>query len=247
LLHAKHSYMPNQLGYCGPDSAGELLAHLEDSSISQRMIRELMKFEAAFPYIRLIAASTGKEPFEYEVPEAYWIGNPLLDTVKTNEFYEFSHSTITKRERASVKKLFQLAGQRVVPHHSFHVISTFLPYISKDGPDLQNESTRKILQQVENCRISWGKVIEVRKRELVVERVPLEISERRFSVSSPRPSIVKYDPLVKPFDVVKPGDNVSLHWGFACEILTRGQLENLIRYTLLDIRTVNDMLARLKR
>ena len=62
---------PNSLGYCGPDENGKILEHLHDSSVSEDLTTMLSKFEAAYPFVRMIAKSTGMSPFDKAVTEAY--------------------------------------------------------------------------------------------------------------------------------------------------------------------------------
>ncbi|MDG7022862.1 MAG: nickel-dependent hydrogenase large subunit, partial [Nitrososphaerota archaeon] len=59
LLHAKHVLAPNSLGYCGPDENGRILEHLSDSLDSI-----LRRFEAACPFVRMIAKATGLSRFD---------------------------------------------------------------------------------------------------------------------------------------------------------------------------------------
>ena len=91
LFHAKHAFMPNFLGYCGPDERGRIQQSLEGGKTDDELVRTLRQFEAAYPFLGLIAKSTGREVFDYAVPEAYWIGNSLLTKVPASDFYRFSH------------------------------------------------------------------------------------------------------------------------------------------------------------
>ena len=122
LLHAKHALQPNSLGYCGPDENGKILDHLHDSSVSEDLTTMLSKFEAAYPFVRMIAKSTGRAPFDKAVTEAYWIGNPLLDRVEPSEFFEFAHQGLGKRmKKAQAREIFRELGRLAKPHHTFYV------------------------------------------------------------------------------------------------------------------------------
>ena len=71
----------------------------------------------------MIAKSTGRKPFDYDVAEAYWIGNPLLDSVKPVEFYEFTHKGLNaKLQKKDSKLLFKQLGAVAKPHHTFYVM-----------------------------------------------------------------------------------------------------------------------------
>ncbi len=244
LLHAKHAYMPNSLGYCGPDDRGLILRHIEESKGGEDLVSTLKGFEAAYPFLRLIAKSTGREIFDYSVPEAYWIGNSLLDKVPTPEFYRFSHHELVGKDPVEVKKIFRSLGGSARPHHTFYVMSTYAASTLKDGPTLSADGRKKIQGLIDSCRISWGQVRGVDGKKLEVEYRPVMLSAGGLSLSKPVVKKVDYDPEVRSFAGVKPGDWTTLHWNYACEILTPVQLRNLVKYTELDIRSTNGILRR---
>ncbi len=245
LLHAKHAFMPNSLGYCGPDDRGAILSHLQGTAASPKLLKVLKSFEAAYPFVKLIGKSTGRQPFDYRVSEAYWIGNELLGLVPPADFYTFSHNTLQKRRRSEVKKVFKTLGTGVRPHHTFHVMSTYATSSVLDGPNLNSDSAKKIGALVDSCRISWGRVTRVGKKELTVSYKPVMLEEREFSLAEPITKKVRYEKEVKPFETVKIGDWVSLHWNFACEVLRPAQVRNLSKFTAADIVSTNDLLKQL--
>jgi len=90
-------------------------------------------------------------------------------------------------------------------------------------------------------------VKEVGKRKLKVEYVPVAIEEDRIILSKPVLRQVDYNPEVKSFVGVRRGDWVTLHWNYACEVITSRQLRNLAKYTELDIRSTNRILRAFSR
>ncbi len=247
LLHAKHAYMPNSLGYCGPDDRGRILQHLEDSRGGEDLVKTLKGFEAAYPFLRLIARSTGKGVFDYSVPEAYWIGNSLLDRVPTPEFYRFSHHDLVGKDPAEVKRIFKTTGASARPHHSFYVMSTYATSSVADGPNLSVDGRKKVQGMIDSCRISWGEVKEVHGKKLKVEYRPIEVEDGKLRLSKPAVKRVDFNPEVRSFAGVKPGDWVTLHWDYACEVITPRQLRNIARFTDMDIRSTNEILGGTKR
>lgn len=245
LLHAKHAYMPNSLGYCGPDDRGSILEHLHDSSVTPGLLKQLRAFEAAYPFIELIGRAAGRDAFEYPVPEAYWIGNELLDQVQSKDFYSFTHSRLPGRDPAEVRRVFRSAGATARPHHTFHVMSTYATSSVADGPSLTTEGNRKIQELVDNCRISWGRVKRVGKGTLVVEGRPMKLVDGVFSLDEPVSKTVKFDRGVPPFGAVKPGDWVTVHWNFACDVIKPVQVRNAEKFTMADIATMNRILRAL--
>jgi len=243
LFHAKHAYMPNTLGYCGPDEKGVIQDGLEEGKPGDGMVRALQRFEAAYPFLRLIARNTGREVFDYAVPEAYWIGNSLLDRVPPPDFYSFSHRELQGKDQVKVRDLFKGLDGMAKPHHSFYVMSTYASSSELDGPNVENDSERKLGTLIDNCRISWGTVQAVGGGELKVRSRPVELSGGRLALGEPRFRSVRYNRAVKPFGSVKKGDVVSLHWGYACDVLNGEQAVNIARYTRWDISRINRYLA----
>jgi len=242
LLHAKHAYMPNSLGYCGPDDRGLILRHIEESKGGEDLASMLKGFEAAYPFLRLIAKSTGKGVFDYAVPEAYWIGNSLLERVETPEFYRFSHHELAGKDPREVRRLFKASGGQARPHHTFYVMSTYATSSVADGPNLSEDGRKKVQGLVDNCRISWGEVLDVGRKMLAVRYKPVSVGDGRLVLSSPVVRKVSYNPEVRAFSKVKPGDWVTLHWDYACEVISPRQLLNIAKYTKIDIEATNRIL-----
>jgi Family of unknown function (DUF6390) len=247
LLHAKHAFMPNKLGYCGPDDMGRILQHLQESSGDAKLVSILKNFEAAYPFIHLIGKSNGREPFDQKVTEAYWIGNELLSNVAPEEFYKFTLNDLRKKNGWEIRDLFLNLRDRAMPHHTFYVISTATSVIS-DSHHTSSPDPRKISETMDSCRISWGRVVKVGKDNLSVRYMPLKMLDGKISLA---PEImkknVKYDSTVPPFESVATGDYVSMHWNFACEILSGFQVRNIERYTLRDVSSTNLFLSGMKR
>jgi len=247
VLHAKHAFMPNSLGYCGPDDRGRILQLLEQGKAGEGLLKTLQDFEAAYPFLNLIARNTGRDVFDRAVPEAYWIGNSLLEKVPHSDFYGFSHRELRGKSPKKVRELFRKLDGSAPPHHTFYVLSTYAGSTVADGPDMSNEKESKVAELIDNCRISWGRVKQVRRNDLQVEYRPVVIREGAVGLAAPRSKRVRYNPEVKPFGSVRVGDVVSLHWNYACEILSRSQLQNLAKYTDTDLALVNRFLAARSR
>ncbi len=242
LFHAKHAFMPNNLGYCGPDENAKLLESLEAGKPGEALVGSLQKFEAAYPFLKLIARSSGRQVFDYSVPEAYWVGNGLLHRVPAADFYSFSHRELRGKDRARTKELFKLLDGSALPHHTFYVMSTYAASTAADGPSLGNESQRKLVELINNCRISWGTVRSVRAKEIEVLVQPVSVVGGSLALSRPVMKSVRYNPEVRPFGSVRKGDVVSLHWNYACDVLDGRQQRNIVRYTKEDLALVNGLL-----
>ncbi len=243
VFHAKHAFMPNSLGYCGPDDRGRILQLLEQGRGGEGVEEVLRGFEAAYPFLRLIAKNSGREAFDFAVAEAYWIGNDLLGSVPASDFYRFSHRELEGRDEAEVRRTFRRIGKRAPPHHTFHVLSTYVTSIAKDGPNISNTATRKIGKAIDSCRISWGEVTEVGRRHLLVKVRPVALGDGQIRLEAPKLRRVLYNPEVKPFDRARVGQQVSIHWNYACDILSGKQISNLEKFTRADLALGNKLLA----
>jgi len=195
----------------------------------------------------MIAKSTGRQPFDKEVTEAYWIGNSLLDAVQPSEFFDFTHKDLSssrvrigKKDGVSkeeTKLLFREYGAIAKPHHTFYVLGLYAK------SNVRTANRDKLLELMDSCRVSWGRVIEVRQKTLVVERVPLAFRDENLLLGAPEKREVHYDSEIPPFSTIRRGNWVSLHWNFASEKLTPRQLRNLRSYTALDIEATNRTVA----
>ncbi|HXQ92389.1 MAG TPA: DUF6390 family protein [Nitrososphaerales archaeon] len=246
LIHARHAYMPNKLGYCGPDDRGKILQCLQESDVDEKLISTLKNFEAAYPFVKLIGKSTGRQPFDYKVAEAYWIGNELLNQVSPDQFYKFALNDLGKRNRTEIRNLFQSLQNRALPHHTFYVLNTAMSVLS-DHHHSTDSDPEVLARAIDNCRISWGRVVEVQKERLVVKYRPLGIKNGRIKFRPYALKKVEYDHQLPPFDRIVPGTPVSIHWNFACDVLSETQLRNIQSYTKGDVNSTNLYLDAMRK
>ena len=243
ILSARHSFMPNRLGYCGPDENEVLLEACLTNKRSKGLIRALEAFKGAQPYLRFIAQSLGLDPFDYPVVEAYWIGNDLLDNIPRAGFYEHLRERLARKfPKEHIKMLFESRPFATFPHHALHVFNAF----STMGtvPDAFANATGhddQVGELMDKCRISWGKVLSSDKDgNLIVEYEP--IKRREGSLTFGRPTHTKVISRINSrsfMSDLKLGDWVSFHWGFACSKLTPRQVVNLRKYTCMDMDVAN--------
>jgi hypothetical protein len=228
----RYGFMPNRLRYCGGDDNQTLfeygVANLHDGGLGPL----LRRFTGALPYLQLIARATGiPDPFDPRVVEAYWIGNELLERVEVRQLYESLLERFGKQLQGRTRDLVlgkAPAGAR--PHHSFHVLDVH----SRVGELEHNLFT------VDHCRVSWGRVVGLDGGELIVERVPLVLEMGKLALGSPiRERVVRQLDGKGFVDGAQPGDVVSIHWGWACEVLPERALRNLERYTRHHLAIAN--------
>lgn len=193
----------------------------------------LRKFTGAMPYLTLIARSNGiADPFDDRVVEAYWSGNELLDHVEVRDMYGSLQDRY--RDRLSPKLMALVANKAPAgarARHSFHVFDVW-----RTAEDL----TGNVLLTLDNCRISSGTVRAVEGATVIVERRPVLMHEGKLALGEARRERVTRLIGGKGFvTTVPPGDIVSLHRGWVCEVLTPRQVANLDRFTEHHLRLAN--------
>jgi hypothetical protein len=235
LRFIRYGFMPNRLRYCGGDDNRTIFDYGTAGVVDGGLVPLLAKFTGAVPYLRLIARANGLvDPFDDRVVEAYWLGNELLERVEVRQMYEELAARVgghlSGRARAWVLGKAP-AGAR--PHHSFHVFDVH----SRVG-DLGHT-----LATMDQCRVSWGKVARVEGAELVVERSPLIVAAGKLGLGPPREERVARQVDGRGFaDDARPGDAVSLHWSWVCEVLTPAQRAALEHYSRYHLAIANQTL-----
>ena len=231
----RYGFMPNRLRYCGGDDNRALFEYGVRNTADGGLTPLLRRFTGALPYLQLIArANAIADPFDARVVEAYWRGNELLDGVEVRQLYDSLIERFGKQLQGRTRDLVlgkAPAGAR--PHHSFHVFDVH----SRVGELGHN------LETMDHCRVSWGEVVAVDGGELVVTRAPLVLEGGKLTLGWAVPERVARQIDGRGFvDGARIGDRVSIHWGWACEVLSDRQLRNLTRFTRHHLALANQTL-----
>jgi len=238
VLFARYAFGPNRLGYCGPEAPDELFGEGSSAAADQRLLRELApSYEGAWPYLELIARANGcPDPLDRRVVEAYWLGNSLLDAVDPRSFGQSLASRFKPRLRPEGWRW--LAAKPVaggVPVHAFHVLDVF-PRIGL----LRSGTVDRVLETIDACRIRWARVLERDGDWLVVSVVPLAMANGRLALGRPKVERIQgWRDGTGFVDGVGPGDAVAVHWSWACDRLSPGQLANLVLWTNREVEVAN--------
>lgn len=235
IKFARYAFMPNKLGYCGGDDNRTLFEYCAARHTDPGLIIILQKFEAAYPYLKLIASSNQiTDPFDARVVEAYWLGNELLDRVDLTPFYNSLRDRFAKRlDPKTLSYLLSKPPLGARPSHNFHVFDVH----SRIG------ALNHSLDTMENCRIGWGRVKEIEATHLIVEHQPLVLECGKLKLGEPR-----YKTVLRQINGTgfitncQRGDSVSFHWNWACEILSPRQVQNLERYSRYHLKLANQTL-----
>ena len=201
LLFARYAFMPNKLGFCGPNENQLIFESVVKNKVRKNLEKALYQFPGALLYLNKIAESSKiNELFNKKIVEAYFLGNSNLEKVP------------------------------IRVNHQFHVFNLF-PFTSK---------LKRTLNNMDLCRISWGKVRRIFEDKLEVEYSPLIDKNGRLMLGKLRWGFVYYRLKNKSFvRNVKVGDIVSFHWQWACQILNPTQTKNLKKYTQYQLNLIN--------
>ena len=237
ILFARYAFGPNRLGYCGPDDAAELFgqATLGGDLLALRRLAE--QFEGAYPYLELIAHADGiADPLDARVVEAYWLGNELLDKITPGQLGASLDDRFRRRLRHDGWRwLADKPAAGAVPVHAFHVLDVF-PRLGL----MRSGALDDVLRVIDSCRIRWGRVLERDTDWLVVSVVPLELVAGKLCLAGPRVERIRGWQDGHGFlDGVAPGDAVSIHWDWACDVLDARRLALLQAWTRREVALAN--------
>lgn len=255
VLFARYAFGPNRLGLCGPEdwrsllelgaaAAGEEGSPGVSASQAQEIdhgLRDLAAgFEGAYPYLELIASAHDiEDPMDLRVVDAYWIGNALSDGVDPVLMTTSMDTRFRSQLLPETWKWLEgkpAAGAR--PTHAFHVFDIF-PRVGL----MRGGQVTDAVGLMDSCRIRWGRVREISGESLVVNAVPLGLADGKLALAQPKVQTVRRwldgTGFVSDVDV---GDVVSLHWDWACEVLSPTRLEALQRRTVRSLELANQTL-----
>ncbi len=237
---AVYGFPPNRLHFCGPEKQNDLLGYLKTSKTDTGLMEILQKFETVYPYLKLIAgASHIKDPFNRRVVEAYWLGNSLLNNIKTREFSSHLSKDLNLRKKIPSNRLNKILSttESGFPYHTFHVLNIFM----RSG----RHAVPHTLSTMDNCRISWGEIIKIndlglKNKEKVsniyyIKTNKLKMINNQLHLNK-KPEIMQILSIGQKY---KSGDWVSVHWGYICEKITSLQIKQLKYFTDLAISAFN--------
>lgn len=245
VLFARYAFGPNRLGLCGPEDWRALLELGVAAAASETTVRDVDRglrelaagFEGAFPYLQLIATANGiEDALDPRVVDAYWIGSSLSDHVGEAQMTSSLDERFHGRLGADAWRWLAsrpAAGAR--PTHAFHVLDVF-PRVGL----MSGEGVGDALGLMDQCRIRWGRVLEVAGERLVVDIEPLHLQGGKLVLGPSAPvSVRRWLDGAGFVDDVAVGETVSVHWDWACEVLDRSRLRSLQWRTMHQMGIAN--------
>ena len=237
-LCARFSIATNRLQYCGPrDAEPALYRAITEEAGLERAREALSRFEALNPYLEAIATKHGRDPFDREVVEAYWVGNDLLDAFDRDDFRRLLDSLVRRGlPRSTAARLSELLPEHPLPHHAFHVA-----YVGVGEVTGHVETT---VRNMEACRPAWARVVEVTGSHVRVRGPVIGTTGGRLTLDDEAERTLPYDPAILPG--LGPGDTVAVHWSHPALVLSTAQAQALQEYTSRSIDAANEALPRLR-
>lgn len=232
LYAARYSFRPNFLKYCGPDKNDELFQYLKAGENDGGLQEILKKFETLYPYLKLIAKANREEnPFDKKIIESYWLGNDFLANVAPGKlFYHLADGLELKKKLPAeyIRAIGEKMAKGANPHHSFHVFNIWKRTGFTESPHT--------LFTMDECRIGWGRVQAVLGNIITVLYKPIIYNNGRLEFGALTAKNIFYE--LKDQKVL-PSDWISFHWSSFCEVLPPEQLENLKKWTTINLELAN--------
>lgn len=224
---SKYAFAPNIYHYCGPEKQTDLLGYVKEGHADRGLIEILSQFGTLYTYLVLIASENHiPDPFDPRVVEAYWLGNALTLKVKKNAFITRVDESLALRKKMTVSAFSKLTDTLLsngMPTHTDHVLSIYI----RTG----HHAIVHTLDTMDQCRISWGKVKRIQGSTLSVQTQPLVYDHDTLRLGMSQLKAVTCIGLAP-----KIGDWVSIHWEYACAVLSPAQLNNLQQFTSRALR-----------
>ena len=213
VLFARYAYPPNELGYCGPDGAWEMLDPAAVSEIGRRA----RLFEGAWSYLELLAEAKGTDdPLDAEVVEAYWVGGDLLGLLDPGALVERLERCFAGQPGGTWRE----ARQRAAAHHSFQVFEVY-PWARLL---LEGRPPGPAVEVLDRCRIRVGVVRDVAGESLTAMTRTLvwdgdDLAEGDAVLERARWSVDGRALMAPP----AAGNLVALHWDWVCDVVSPEQ------------------------
>ena len=230
-LCARFSLATNRLEFCGPSDAAPILYRAVAENVGLAAARtSLARFEALYPYLEVIGAKHGLDPFDERVVEAYWIGNELLEPFDVADFRGILERLRRRGlPRSAAERLSERLPDRPVALHSFVV--TFV------GVGVVSGHVETSLANMDRCRPAEARVRHVGPETLVAGVQPLVLEAGRLALGPEQPVELRYDPRILP--EVRVGDRVAVHWGLPALVLDPRRALALARWTDRSLDAAN--------
>ncbi len=220
-LACRFALPPNAKGYCGRNSAPAKFIKCIEQGSCEEVMEEIEKFIVLHPYLKTIADIVEKNKFDYDVIEAYWLGNDLLKKIKPFH-YDLLLENFAKQGVPDffIKTLQEEKPKGFVPTHLFQVIHVGVGRASGVVPFN--------LASINECMIRWGKVLEINNKSALVLINSLKQEAKMYVLATEEVTINLESGLESNLQV---GQAVAVHWGNIIKVLNDVEIEKIEFWT----------------
>ncbi|MEI7716207.1 MAG: DUF6390 family protein [Mycobacterium sp.] len=238
-MFARYAHAPNALGYCGPP----LGATLRDGSVDD-VRTAATRFSGAWPYLRVLSELTRiADPLDYRLVESYWLGGGLGAELDAGDFYRALLAIIGPQAGHYWAHLTPDLADEAAGNHNFHVFGVY-PWTRFLGPGLKDTDEHP-LGVLDNCRITWGRVLSASDDQVEVSCRTLSWDGRALTLSDAAPRMLDiWADGYSAVPDVAAGDDVAVHWGRLCGRLSPQQIDALSESTDRQLRVTSQRLGR---
>ncbi|HNQ31381.1 MAG TPA: DUF6390 family protein [Candidatus Woesebacteria bacterium] len=222
-LASRFAYSPNARGYCGRSSAQKAFIHCIKNGECDGVVAELSHFIVLHPYLLTIAQAVGASPFDYEVIEAYWLGNNLLNKI-TSADYELLLNAFETQGVAPwlIAQLRTRWPSHFIPTHLFQVLHV--------GVGQASGSVPFDIHSINECAVRWAQVEKITSTgDVSVRSARIMQKGGAYILKEDYEEKLKRDACALTTPVA--GSWVALHWGHIVKILRDEELANLTLWT----------------
>jgi len=219
-LLSRFAFSPNQLGYCGLDSASQNFTKCVISGNCDHVTEEIPHFKGLNPYLKTIAQLTNLDIFDYQVIEAYWLGNELLSQFKPSD-YDILIKNFQEQglPEVFIEDVSSNKPNTFIPLHLFNILHIGVGKITG--------SVATTIDSINNCMIRWGEITKIENNNLTVDLNQIKISQQ-YDLETVTQS---FDFLPEWLPDLKTGDTIAVHWKWPTKILTTQETKNLSHWT----------------
>ena len=124
------------------------------------------------------------------------------------------------------------------PHHNFHVFDVYM----RTGL-MKDSRAHIVVDTMDACRVSWGRVVSLEGSDLIALRPRLALVEGKLCLVDAE--VVRVTRQVNGLgfaDDARVGSYISIHWNWACEVLSVAKRRQLMSATQKYIQLANQTL-----
>lgn len=235
-LCSRFALIPNQLGYCGHDSAPAKFHGCILNGDCEGVRDEITKFIVLYPYLKTIGEAVQKDWYDYDVIEAYWLGSDLLKKIKSKH-YDLLLDNLEAQGVPDflISEMRNKRPYKFIPLHLFNILHVGVGRASHEVVPFN-------LDSINNCMVRWGEIIELNQGGKQEYKAKIKLNglirnaEGKYELKR---SILEFPYINNHFESLSVGDVVAVHWKWVVKKLKLFEVENLSEWTTRLVDTIN--------